>query len=118
MITDGNLFPEDKLDILKREHAIALNEVKQLQREYSAAVAVRQKLAREYNKLKDYNYDDFTLVVKKTKKKNKPIISKNTINNLVKKTPRARKRKIMENDPFKPKPSLFGFHPWGDYESD
>ena len=44
MITDGNLFPEDKLDILKREHAIALNEVKQLQREYSAAVAVRKKL--------------------------------------------------------------------------
>ena len=47
---------QDKLDILKREHAIALNEVKQLQHEYSAAVAVRQKLAREYNKLKDYNY--------------------------------------------------------------
>lgn len=115
MITDGNPIPEDKLDILKREHAIALNEVKQLQHEYSSAVAVRQKLSREYKKLV-HNDDGFILVAKKTKKK--PIIKKNTSNNLVKKTTRARKRKIMENDPFKPKPSLFGLHPWGDYESD
>ena len=94
------------MDKLKREHALALDEVKKLQCEYTTAVLEVQELSRQYNKILED--DVFTLVAKRSR--SKKYIKKN-----IKK---ARKRKIMENDPFKPKPSLFGLHPWGDYESD
>lgn len=104
------------MDHLKQQHALALNEVRKLQREHAAAVSEVDRLTREYNKVLEN--DGFTLVVKRsranTKKRNKKPIEK-PIERTVKK---ARKRKVMEDDPFKPKPSLFGFHPWGDYESD
>ena len=137
---------QNKVDILKREHAIALNKVKVLQREYSAAVAVRQKLAHEYNNL-NHN-DDFTLVKKRSKNKNKNKKKKNYKSNIVINSSQYvkssnnkyeilhvnnvddnsqyklgskdfKKSKIFyDNDPFKPSPSIFGHHPWGDYCSD
>ena len=101
---------------LKREHALSLNEVGKLRREHAAAVMEVERLTREYNLF--IETQGFTLVVKRpranTKKRNKKPIGK-LAERTVKK---ARKRKVMEDDPFKPKPSLFGLHPWGDYESD
>lgn len=101
---------------LKQEHVLALNEVRKLQREHAAAVREVDRLTCEYNKVLEN--DGFTLVVKRsranTKKRNRKPIEK-PIERPIEK---ARKRKVMENDPFKPKPSLFGLHPWGDYESD
>ena len=90
------------MEKLKQEHALALNEVKKLQCEYVAAALEVQELTRQYKKVLED--DGFTLVAKRSR-------CKKNIKN-------PRKRKIMENDPFKPKPSLFGLHPWGDYESD
>ena len=90
------------MEQLKQEHALALNEVKKLQCEYATAVLSVQELTRQYNKILED--DGFTLVAKRSRSK--------------KKYKEPRKRKIMEDDPFKPKPSLFGLHPWGDYESD
>ncbi len=143
----------NKVDILKREHAIALNKVKVLQREYSAAVAVRQKLAHEYYNL-NHN-DGFTFVVKRTKNKNKnkKYYKSNSVINPAQYIESSHnkyemlkqlhvnngnnfpeyqlghgpssgrkhfeKSKIFyDNDPFKPSPSVFGHHPWGDYNSD
>tara|TARA_B100000902_G_C27205731_1_gene861529 strand:- start:480 stop:806 length:327 start_codon:yes stop_codon:yes gene_type:complete len=108
------------MDKLKQEHALALNEVVKLQREYSAAVLEVQELTHQYNKVLEN--DGFTLVVKRsrtnTKKRNKKAIERPIKRPIERPTKKTRKRKIMEDDPFKPKPSLFGFHPWGDYESD
>ena len=117
----------NNIEVLKREHSLALNEVIELQRQYAMAVDEVQDLTNKYNLLtknndsyNDNDNDTFTLVVKRNRRKKKPNDKKyKTENkNLVKKSTRARKIKIMENDPFKPKPSLFGFHPWGDYESE
>ena len=106
---------------LKQEHVLALNEVRKLQREHAAAVREVDRVTREYNKVLEN--DGFTLVVKRskanTKKRNRKPIEKPAVEKRAERTvKKARKRKVMENDPFKPKPSLFGLHPWGDYESD
>tara|TARA_Y100000389_G_scaffold187806_1_gene209639 strand:- start:837 stop:1163 length:327 start_codon:yes stop_codon:yes gene_type:complete len=105
---------------LKREHALSLNEVRKLRREHAAAVREVERLTREYNLF--IETQGFTLVVKRsranTKKRNKKPVEKRAERTVKRTVKKARKRKVMENDPFKPKPSLFGLHPWGDYESD